>query len=88
MKIAKGYNSKPTHISIYAKPIEIINKGTSRVSELWIVQEGVPRFSLEPNLHGGYSKIDGHDETLSYMTLDELLALRDECNKAIQELVK
>jgi hypothetical protein len=33
------------------------------------------------------TKIDGQ-ETLAYMTLEELLHLRDECNVVIQELVK
>lgn len=32
------------------------------------------------------TKISGQ-ETLAYITLDELLQLRDECNKAIQELI-
>jgi hypothetical protein len=45
-----------------------------RIAEVWIEQLG-----LVKETH--------RFETLAYATLDELLALRDECNEAIQRLV-
>lgn len=46
----------------------------SQVAECWIVQEGI----------GGDIK---HSETLAYMTLLEVIALRDELNETIKEMV-
>ncbi len=83
MIIAKGYDGKPTHIKVNAFE-------DGRMAELWIDQKGL--------FHKQYSKsnVDGIEiaeavgniETLAYITLDELLNLREEVNQAIRDIVK
>lgn len=62
------------------KPTKIRISAVSydRTAEVWIEQEGIVK---------GFGQ-ESHSETLAYASLIELLDLRDECNRAIQELVK
>lgn len=74
MIIKEGYNGEETIIRIYAR-----TDMDKRIAEVWIDQYHQPN----------EGSIDEYrKETLAYVTLDELLALKDEINKAIQELVK
>lgn len=72
--IKQGYGGKPTHIKVNARE--------ERRAEVWIEQEGVPQAGLSG------AEDAPHSETLAYVSLDELLDLRDEINEAIQELVR
>lgn len=90
MIVQAGYDNKPTHIRIYAS-----SPSSERVANLWIEQEGLVEKNkvFVASAKNGRVKNTatetyvGHSGTLAYMTLDELLALRDECNQVIQELV-
>lgn len=74
-EIKQGYDGKLTQIRI-AK----YGTGKDRKAEVWIEQEGVREVLLD-------GTDVGHSETLAYASLDELLALRDEINGVIQDLV-
>lgn len=58
--------------------IRIYGRPDSRSAELWLTQDG-----LELPDH-----LEKYKETLSYITLDELLSLRDEVAAAIKEITK
>lgn len=58
--------------------IQVSSREDSRTAELWIVQDG-----LEDEVNPNRAQ-----ETLSYITLDELLDLRDELNTVINEIVR
>lgn len=85
-EVKNGYNSQPTRLKFSARD-------SGRLAEMTIEQEGVERYA--PHIVGGgdnrntnkFVKIDGYSETLAYITLEELLDLRDEINSVIQELV-
>lgn len=86
--VQQGFGGKPTRIRVSARDTRDYK------AEIWIEQEGVRRYA--PYVRGGgdnrttdqFVEISGGSETLAYATLNELLALRDECNAVIQELVK
>lgn len=88
MVIKDGYNSKPTHINI--------TDHGNRKAEFWIEQEGIKVMQQGYQVTSIKGKIPKTQtvtqlvpyETLSYITLDELLDLRYDINKAIQEIVK
>lgn len=73
MIVNAGYDNKDTAIRITARTPHYDQGKMRRVAELWIAQHG----------------LDGKDgdETLAYITLEELLDLKDEISTAIQELV-
>jgi hypothetical protein len=60
-----------------------INPGAHSDAELWIEQVGHPKYSENA---AGEIRLVGHSETLSYMTLQEVIALRDELNSTIKEM--
>lgn len=85
--IKNGYGSKKTQIRI---GFSTENGGGK--AEVWIEQEGVPRF-VASQLGGAYhpsdnayEKIDSHSETLAYAELTELIELRDELNEVIKKM--
>lgn len=71
MTIKQGFNDKPTHIRFDG---EIHDRKVG----LWIEQRG-----LEAEEGTPYQRY----ETLSYITLDELLDLQDEIKEVIKEMV-
>lgn len=73
MIVKQGFNSKPLHIRISHSRESVIS---SNNAELWIEQEGIP----------DESNINRHAETLSYISLQELIELRDETNRAIKSI--
>ena len=70
MEIKSGYNEKPLKIRIQ------VSRKEDRAAELWLMQGGL---ELPPHL-------EKYKETLSYITLQELLDLRDEVATAIKEI--
>lgn len=81
MTIKEGYDGKKTEIKIYAR-----TDCKTRKAELWLEQEGVKTY-FTSRATKNIEESESHSETLHYITLEELLALRDECNAVIQELV-
>lgn len=102
MKIEKGYNSKPTHIKINPREeggaeLWIKQEGTVE----WLLGATTKKavedykyrdFEVVQDQYGNrlvfgevITEYTGR-ETLSYMTIEELIALRDECNAVIREL--
>ena len=67
MVIKEGFNSKPTHIKIYARE--------NQNAEVWLDQNGLK--DQDPSRYY---------ETLAYATLEEIIALRDECNEVIKQM--
>jgi hypothetical protein len=58
-----------------SKPLQIkLGNPRERSAELWLIQNGLP------------SSVEKYRETLSYISLDELLTLRDEINLIIKEI--
>lgn len=76
MIIKDGYNSKPLTIRVDASD-------RTKVAEFWMEIQGLDGL-IKRAVETGASGWEG--EMLSYITLSELIELRDECNKAIKEL--
>lgn len=74
MKMVGGYNGKPTEIRVSAN-----DHGTA---EVWIDLQGLPKYSQ--NAVGTVHELGLGVETLSYMTITEAIALRNELNEAIK----
>lgn len=72
MEIKEGYNGKPLRLTFRARP-------ETRTTELWLTQEGLEALP---------SEFQKYKETLSYVTLDELLDLKDEIAAAIKEITR
>lgn len=93
--VKNGYNSKPTSLKFSKREPYRLGDKMVRSAELWIEQEGVERVShgMTTYMRKGVpfkrktTKVIGHSETLAYITLEELLNLRDEITGVIQELV-
>lgn len=75
MLVAKGYGGKPTSIRIYAR--------FGAMAELEIEQEGQPRYA--ESINGKITRIPGGTETLAYISLQEMINLRNELNVAIKQ---
>lgn len=82
MTILDGYGSKPTTIRIDGR-VNSTNSRRHMIAELWIDQLGASHLSKGKQT----IEVEGL-ETLAYMTLEEVIELRDECNSAIQGMIK
>lgn len=56
--------------------IRLSHSNHAKHAELWLKQEGLPEIP----------EIQKYRETLSYISLDELIILRDEINSVIKEI--
>lgn len=85
MVIKEGYNGKRTSIRI----------NVDGAIRLWLEQDGLPNMAVGKAVtarNGRVVKVIdeeviGHSETLAYMDIKELIALRDECNEALRKVI-
>lgn len=98
MTIKQGYDGKPTHLKFSAREGDSCGFRKYRTADFWIEQEGLSLIKTSKGAKATYRKGKLEDlkecelylpdnETLAYITLDEVLALRDELNGLIQEMV-
>lgn len=74
--ISQGYGGKPTYIKVCA------GDDGHRMGYIWLEQKGIE--TIQRPIEKGQKIIPY--ETLAYATIEEVIALRDECNETIKQL--